>query len=725
MSAKLLSEFDIAGKKLTLEAGKVARQADAAVLARYGDTMVLATVVAHPLSEYPGYFPLYVEYVERLYAGGKIKGSRWVKREGRPSDDAILSARLIDRSTRPLFSKNYQGEEVQVVATVLSVDSENDPTILAPVAAAAALAVSDIPWQGPVGVVRVGMRNGSYFANPTDSELEYSELDLVLAADEGNIFMIEAGADQVSEEKLLGAIEFGAREAKKIIAGIDKLAKQVGVQKRKLPKTSASQLKKDIEKKYGSRIDELAKNIALHKVGGEEVEEVRLGIREEFSDLQKQEVSSAFDEVLRERTRKLLLLGKRLDERKTDEIRKIEASVGILPRTHGSALFARGQTQVLTVTTLGSPSLEQLIESPEGEETKRFIHHYSMPPYATGETGRFGWPSRREIGHGALVERALLPVIPTEDKFPYTIRVVSEILSSNGSTSMASVCGSSLSLMDAGAPITTPVAGVAMGLVIEGKKTVILSDILGLEDVAGDMDFKVAGTAEGITAIQLDVKTSDLTSKILKDALAQAKKGRLSILEKMQKVLAAPRPKISVYAPKVEVLRVPVEKIGEVIGPGGRTIRKIIAETGAQVEIEDDGTVNISGVDEESVSRATSIIKGLTREVKAGEVFTGEVKRILPFGAFVEILPGKEGLVHISDMSEEFVKDPADIVKLGDKVKVRVKEKDELGRINLSMVFGDKRSKRPPRREKDRDRGRGRGPHHFPASRLMPKKRRF
>ncbi|MDO8503680.1 MAG: polyribonucleotide nucleotidyltransferase [bacterium] len=734
-------EIEVGGRKIILERGRLAGQASSAVTARYGDTMVLVTVVAAPLKQELDYFPLFVEYVERLYAGGRIKGSRWVKREGRPSDDAILSARLIDRSIRPLFPKDYK-KEVQVIVTVLSVDLENDPAVLSVVATSAALATSNIPWDGPVGSLRVGEKDGTYFANPVSSELEFSDLDLILTAGQDNILMIEAGARQVPEEKILGALEFGQKEAQKIIVGIEEFAKKVGVEKEKVAKVADAEIVSLVDKKFGKEIDAFAKSNAS-KEGGTDSLGIKQAIIEELGSEKAGLVGATFEKVLRQRVRATILTGKRLDGRKHDEIRSISGMVGVLPRTHGSAIFQRGDTQVLTVATLGSRNLGQLIESAEGEEEKRYIHHYSMPPYSLGETGRIGSPSRREIGHGALAERALLPVIPLGEKFPYTIQVVSEVLSSNGSTSMASTCGSTMSLMDAGVPIEKPVAGIAMGLIIEGAKVVILSDIMGIEDGSGDMDFKVAGTEDGVTAIQLDVKTPSLTLDILKIALEQAKEGRLFILNKIIEVIAKPRPKISEYAPKIVMVKIPTEKIGEIIGPGGKIIRNIMAETGATVDVEDDGMVSIAGTTEESVNRAKEWVEGLVKEVQPGEIYTGEVKRIQPFGAFVEILPGKDGLVHVSDMAEEFVKDPNDIVKIGDKVQVRVKEIDELKRINLSMLLdGDK--KREPRREGTpsftRERsfaprtsgGRGfrggaegerRGGPHFPASRFMPKKR--
>lgn len=700
MNKAITKSIEIGGRTLTLTTGELAQQADAAVLARYGDTMVLVTVVSSEPREDLGYFPLSVEYVERLYAGGKIKGSRFVKREGRPSDEAILAGRLIDRSIRPLFPKGYF-KEVQVVITVLSVDTENDPGVLAAVATSAALGISAIPWNGPIGVVCVGLQEGTYFVNPINGEMKYSDLELIVSATDKTCLMLEASAKEVAEKEMLGAIEFGQKEAGKIIELINLLVKEVGQTKQSFETSKAdSKLKNEIIKFMGDQIQNLAQK--------DTSEELKTAVAEHFAEEKKAEINLAMEEILKQEIRKMIVSGQRPDGRKIDQIRPINIAVGILPRTHGSALFSRGETQVLTATTLGSPSLEQLIESPEGEETKRFIHHYSMPPFSSGETGRMGWPSRREIGHGALAEKALEPVIPNAERFPYTIRLVSEVLSSNGSTSMASTCGSTLSLMDAGVPITSPVAGLALGLVEEGEKSVVLSDIAGLEDAYGDMDFKVAGTTKGITAIQLDVKNKGLTKAIIEEALSRAKEGRTFILEKIGAVLSEPREKISQYAPKVVVLHVPVEKIGEVIGPGGRMIRKIIEETKATVDIDDDGKVDISGPEQEGVDKAVAMVESLVREVKPGEIYEGEVKRIQPFGAFVEILPGKEGLVHVSQMAPGFVANPADIVSLGQKVKVRVMEIDDQRRINLSMLFGEEgrpaptRDQRPEFRREDR-----------------------
>jgi len=692
---KIISKsVEIGGKELTLEVGRFAAQANSAVLARYGDTMVLATVVAAKPREDLDYLPLGVEYVERLYAGGRIKGSRWVKREGRPSDEATLTARLIDRSVRPLFPEGYKNE-IQVVITVLSVDSENSADIPAIGAVSAALAIADIPWEGPIGAVRVGFvpKNGEgvFIINPTYQDLEFSELDLVVSSTEKAIIMLEGGAKEITEETLLKAIESGQKESLKIIKTINELVKEVGQKKEKFtPVEIKASLINQIEKEVKKEVEEAVSLMASKEGPGGVLEEIKQAVVEKYPEEKKDQIVRIIEKLFKKTMRnQILTKGKRPDGRKPTEVRPIEIEVGILPRTHGSAMFKRGNTQALTVTTLGSPSLEQLIESMEGEETKRYMHHYYMPPFSMGETGRVGWPSRREIGHGALAEKALEAVLPSEEKFPYAIRIVSEIMSSNGSTSMASVCGSTLSLMDAGVPIKAPVSGIAMGMVSEGEKQVILSDIIGLEDFDGDMDFKVAGTQKGLTAIQMDVKTKDLTVKTLQKVLTQGKEGRDFILGKMLEVLPSSRTQVSKFAPKIEVVHVPVEKIGEIIGPGGKIIRKIISETGAAIDVEDDGSVNISSPDQEAVKRAVEWVKSLVREVKPGEVFEGTVKRIQPFGAFVEVLPGKDGLVHVSRMSKDFVKDPSDVVTVGQKVKVRVTEIDDQGRINLSMLFGD------------------------------------
>jgi polyribonucleotide nucleotidyltransferase len=738
---KIEKSIDLGGRKLTLSTGQIAEQASSAVIATYGETVVMVTIVAAQPKQDFGYFPLFVEYQKRLYAGGRIKGSRWVKRDGRPSDDDILVARLIDRSIRPLFPESFK-KEVQVIVAVLSVDLESTPDMVAGVAVSAALASSSIPWNGPVAMVKAGLKDGKFIINPVRSDLESSEMELVASLTKDAIVMIEANSKEVPEEKILEGIEFLQKEGKKIITLINGFSKEVGRKKEVLVKEKKNiTLEKKIKKLAGDKIKDLIINMSTAKAHYSDFNEIKGAVMDSVEEDEKEESGKLFQELFSAEVKKMILDGKRPDGRKSDEIRKLSAEVGILPRTHGSAIFNRGQTQALSVATLGSSSLEQLIESAEGEEVKRYIHHYSMPPFSVGETGRIGFPSRREVGHGALAEKALLPVIPSKEEFPYTIRVATDILSSNGSSSMASTCGSTLSLMDAGVPIKAPVAGIAMGLVIESeKKHVILTDIVGLEDGNGDMDFKVAGTEKGITALQLDVKTLKLTAPILGKAMKQAKQARKEILKAMLKALSESREKVSTHAPKIKVIKIDPSKIGEIIGPGGKMIRKIIAETGAQVDVEDDGSVSLSGAKEEEVAAAIEMIEGLTKEVAAGEIYDGVVKRIQQFGAFVEVLPGKDGLVHVSDMSKDFVKDPSDIVKVGDKFKVRVKEIDNLGRINLSMLLdGDKDKKsdnrgsyRKPDRNFDRKRPsqRGRttnrkssGP-HFPTSRYLEEKKK-
>jgi polyribonucleotide nucleotidyltransferase len=692
--------LDLAGKKLTFETGELAVQSTSSVLARLGDTVVLVTIVGGGPTQLD-YFPLSVDYVERLYAGGKIKGSRWVKREGRPSDEAILAGRLIDRSIRPLFPKAFKNE-VQIIITVLSVDGENEPDILALNAVSAALAISKIPWNGPVAAVRVGHitaegKDAEFLINPSLAEREASQLDIVASQLKDKTVMIEAGALQVEEPILVEAIERAHVETKKIIGLIEDLVKEVGEAKMEVKEDPMlHELAALIEKNYTTEVQALIEARVNKESGGDDTQELVTKIYDEYKlgnpgvEVDKKVVIAALDKVMYKMIRSSVVKdGKRADGRKMDEIRSIAASVGILPRTHGSAIFQRGITQALSIVTLGSPRMEQLIESAEGEESKRYIHHYSGLPYSFGQTGRVGTPSRREIGHGALAERALLAVIPKQEIFPYTIRVVSEVLSQNGSSSMASTCGSTLALMDAGVPITKPVAGISIGMMSIEEKYILLTDIIGLEDFSGDMDFKVAGTDSGVTAIQLDVKVPGITVQQITEILDRAKTARLEILEKIKAVMPVSRASISQYAPKIEQVKIPVEKIGEVIGPGGKVIKNIIASTGAQVDVEDDGTVAISGTDDEAVKKAVEWVKGLVREVQAGEIFEGEVKRILPFGAFVEFLPGKEGMVHVSKMSTEFVNDPNDIVKIGQTVKVRVAEIDDQGRVNLSMLFGE------------------------------------
>lgn len=714
--------LEFAGKPLTFETGELAPQATSAILARMGDTMVLATVVLGKESTLD-YFPLSVEYIERLYAGGRIKGSRWVKREGRPTDDAVLIGRLIDRSIRPYFPKDYK-REVQVVVTVLSVDGEHAPDILALNAVSAAIATSSIPWKGPIGAIRIGFVRGEnneaqYILNPTGTEMEYSDLDLVVSQVKDKTVMIEAGAKQVPEDIMLEAIKRAHVETHKMIAFIEDLIGKVGQEKETVSVNPfVEDLKKVVEKSYKDEIEALAKSKANKEGPASEERDLVNKIYEEQKlanpdvEFDSKLVAKAVEYVLFQGIRQSVVKkNKRVDGRQMDEIRELGAKVGILPRTHGSALFQRGLTQVLTIATLGSPRMEQLIESAEGEESKRYIHHYNMPPYSVGEAGRVGFTSRREIGHGALVERALELVIPSQEKFPYTIRLVSETLSSNGSTSMASTCASTLALMDAGVPIEKPVSGISIGMMSypqgstkEGEY-VLLTDIIGLEDFSGDMDFKVAGTDSGITAIQLDVKIPGLTVEQIEQIFERAKTARMKILETMLKTLPQSRDGVSEYAPKIEVVKIPVDKIGELIGPGGKIIKGIIATTGAQVDVEDDGTVTISGTSEEALQKARGMVEGITKEVMPGEIYEGEVKRILPFGAFVEILPNKEGMVHVSKMAAGFVKSPEDVVSLGKKVTVKVLEIDDQGRVNLTMLLDDSgASTSGPREDRGGDR---------------------
>ncbi len=686
---KIEKSIELGGRTLTLTTGELAEQAAGAVTARMGDTVVLATVASAPLKMDLDYFPLTVEYMERLYAGGRIKGSRWVKREGRPTDEEILSARLIDRSIRPLFPKTYK-KEVQVIVMVLSVDMENDPAILGAIAASAAVHISTLPWKGPVSVLKIGQKEGKYLVNPVESDLKDSNMDLVVSSTKEAVLMVEAGAKEVSEKEIVEGINFAKKESDAVLSMIEDLAKEVGRTREVYKEEKASaELEKLVHKLVDDKMPSLVKGMANHEGGQfDELTEMVAAVNGEVTEADQKFVPELIDHIKKDYIREQILEKKtRPDGRKLTEIRPLSAIVSYLPRVHGSAIFKRGQTQVMSVVTLGSPSNSLLLESADGEAEKFYFHHYSMPPYATGETGKVGNPGRREIGHGALAERALVPVIPDQSEFPYTIRVVSEVMSSNGSTSMASVCGSTLSLMDAGVPIKSPVAGIAMGLIIEdAKKFAVLSDIMGIEDFNGDMDFKVAGTEKGITALQLDVKTLNLTPEILEAALAQAKEGRAQIMKVITDALASPRKQVSTYAPKIKTVKIPVEKIGEFIGPSGKNIKKLMADTGTQIDVNDEGNVSVSGVDEEAMQKAVTYIEGFSKEVKPGDIYEGEVVRLMNFGAFVNILPGKDGMVHVSDMGQEgFVKDAGDVVHIGQKVQVRVKKIDDMGRINLSM----------------------------------------
>ena len=698
-----------------MEYGELAGQANGSVLARYGDTVVLATATSAKAKEDIGYFPLFVEYVERLYAGGIIKGSRFVKREGRPSDEAILNGRLIDRSIRPLFPKDYL-DEVQVVLMVLSVDRENDPAVLGVIGASAALACSDIPWEGPIGAVRVGRaaKDGGapeLLLNPLAAETAASDLDLIVSGKADEVVMVEGGASEVPEEEILKAVEFAQKSLTPIIKLITELAEEIGIAKKEVEvDPQVKHMMEDLRGFALNPLKEITEKATNKEEFGEKQAELTEKVFKKFEGTyQKAAMATGLGDLTKEAVRELMIKdGKRTDGRKFDEVRPLHIRVGVLPRTHGSALFQRGETQVLTTVTLGSTSLEQILEGPAGETTKRYMHHYNFPPFSTGEVGRMIGPGRREIDHSALAEKALDRMIPTEEQFPYAIRLVSEVLSSNGSTSMASTCGSTLALMDAGVPIKSPVSGVAMGLVTDGKTFRILTDIAGVEDQCGDMDFKVAGTEKGVTAVQMDMKVKGLPHKVMVEALADARKARLGILKEMLKVLDKPREKLSQYAPKVATIKVPIEKIGEVIGPGGRMIRRLTEQTGTEINIDDDGMVSITGPDEEKVNEARKMVDDLTREVQVGEIFEGTVQRIMDFGAFVEILPGKEGMVHVSELSYTFVAKPTDVVNIGDKIKVKVIEIDQMGRINLSK----KALEKPPegyqeRPREDRDRPSG------------------
>jgi len=718
---KFKTTLDINGRTLSFETGIVAEQASAAVIARMGDTTVLATVTMGSNDTTLDYFPLSVEYVERLYAGGRIKGSRWVKREGRPTDDSVLTGRVIDRTIRPLFPKELK-KDVQVVAHILSVDLENDPDIVAVNAVSAALAISKIPWAGPIGFMRVGLVNNELVVNPLETQYADSSLDLVVSSLNDRSIMIEAGAKEVEEKFVSEGIKLAKETNAKIIAMINDLVKEVGIEKIEVSKDEQLEdVKTLVSENYKDKMHALIAAGVNKEVGrelGTIADEIFNAEKEKMDaagtpmTLDKKKIAAGVDYVFKRTVREMIVNeGKRPDGRQIKQIRPISAQVGLIPRVHGSALFARGETQVLSIATLGPLSMEQIIESPEGEEKKRYMHHYSFPPYSVGETGRMMSPNRREIGHGALAERALEPVIPSAETFPYAIRVVSETMSSNGSTSQASVCGSTLALMDAGVPISAPVAGIAIGLMTLDDKSVVLTDIIGLEDFAGDMDFKVAGTAKGITAIQMDTKIAGLTDAVVEETLIDAKNARLDVLKEMLAVMPESKKEVSQYAPKITMVKIDPEKIGGLIGPGGKMIKNIIATTGAQVDVEDDGSVSVSAVDEEAVKKAVEWIEGLTHEVSPNEVYEGTVKRMLNFGAFVEILPGKEGMVHVSEMSTDYVKDPADVLSLGQAVKVRVKEIDDQGRVNLSMLFGeDAEKKKEGGNNGGGDRGGDRGP---------------
>ncbi len=688
-----LFEAEIGGRKLSLEIGRFAYNANAAVKAQYGETVVLATAV---MSSSPkggiDYLPLSVEFDEKLYAAGRIKGSRWVKREGRPTDEAILTNRLIDRTIRPLFDSRVR-HEIQIIVTNLSFDAENDPDVVAAIATSCALAVSDIPWSGPIGAVRIGKVNGEIVINPTYAERGESSVDLVVAGPREYVNMVEAGSHEVSEAEIIEAVE----RAQEVIRSLVDFQKDI---QQKIGKEKAALLAppdENIAEHFRGALGEKLANAFSGRVDMDKVNELKRATLAEIAQALPgnarvwDEAGQLFEEELgRLIKRNVLEKSERPDGRALDELRPLHIEVGLLPRTHGSGLFERGNTQALSVLTLGPPGLEQSLETMEFVGKKRFMHHYNFPPFSSGETGRM-MTGRREIGHGALAERALEPLLPSKDDFPYAIRIVTEILSSNGSTSMASVSGSSLALFDAGVPTRAAAAGISIGVVVEDENAPekhyrLLTDIQGPEDHHGNMDFKIAGTAKGITALQMDVKMIGLTPQMMAEALEWAKRARLQILEAMKEVIASPRPELSSHAPRILMLKINPEKIGAVIGPGGKVINSIIEKHGVEIDIEDDGRIFITSLNGNGAGeKALEWIRSITREVEPGEIFTGRVSRLLNFGAFVEILPGKQGLIHVSELAPWHVERVGDIVKVGDEVKVRVKEIDSEGRINLTM----------------------------------------
>lgn len=709
-------EAVIGGRVMSIETGRVAEQASGAVLVRYGDTVILATVVgSNEPREGIDFFPLTVDVEERMYAAGKIPGG-FIKREGRASEHAILACRLADRPLRPLFPKGYRND-VQIVITVLSVDQENDSDILGIVGASAALSVSDIPFSGPVGAVRVGYVDDQLVINPLESQMGQSRLDLAIAGTTDAVMMVEAGAKELPEDLMLEAVRFGHEALQDIIKMQDKLLQAVNKVKRPFQAPTVDEALKNkvaefVRPRFEAAVhnpNKAARSAALGMVQNELV--AVLGA--EFPDRMK-DIFTFYEKELKAYVRNNILdNGMRPDGRDLNTIRPISCEVGLLPRTHGSAIFTRGQTQVLSVITLGSPGEEQVLDGLTSSESKRFMHHYNFPPYSTGESKPLRGPGRREIGHGALAERAIAAVIPSKGEFPYTIRAVSDILSSNGSSSMGSVCGTTLALMDAGVPIHAPVAGVAMGLITgEGERSgkwAVLSDIQGIEDALGDMDFKVAGTADGITALQMDIKVKGITYEVMAKAFEQAREGRMYIMEKMLDTIDAPREVLSQFAPRIQTIKINPEKIGAVIGPGGKMIRKIQEESGAKIDIEDDGSVNISATSGEAMQHAMDVVRALTEEVEVGRIYTGTVRRLVDFGCFVEILPGKEGLVRTSQLADYQVMRPEDVVSVGDEITVMVIEVDPQGRVNLSRraaLSGEM----PSQAELESERGPSRGP---------------
>ena len=679
-------QMDLSGRTLTIETGELAKQAGGAVMVRYGDTAVLVTATGSKEAKDIDFFPLTVDYEEKMYAVGRIPGG-FIKREARPPETAILNSRLIDRPIRPLFDKGVRNE-VHVVATVMSVDYDCDPAICGMIGASAALTISDIPWNGPIAGVRMGRVNGEFVVNPTKAQLEETDLNVVVAGTKDAILMVEGGAQEVPEEVLLEVIMAAHEEIKKIVAFQEEFQPKVGKVKREFPNKDVPEEIVAAVKAFAHDKLDAAVRCADKQQRDEQENAVRAETYEHFEEIYPEnmnDVRLAFDKLVKEVVRHMITVEKiRPDGRQLDEVRPITCRVGVLPRTHGSGLFTRGQTQVLNITTLAPLSEKQTIDGIGIDTEKRYIHHYNFPSFSVGETRSSRGPGRREIGHGALAERALVPVIPSEADFPYAMRLVSEVLESNGSSSMASVCGSTLSLMDAGVPIKAPVAGIAMGLVTKDDYYTILTDIQGMEDALGDMDFKVAGTAKGVTAIQMDIKISGLSREILHEALEQAHKGRMHIMGIMMETINAPRESMSAFAPRIITMNINPDKIRDVIGSGGKVIRGIIEETGAKIDIEDDGTIFIAATEQSSADKAIEIITNLTKEVEVGEVYMGKVTRLMAFGAFVEVLPGKEGLVHISKLAKERVEKVEDVVNVGNEIMVKVIEIDKQGRVNLS-----------------------------------------
>lgn len=681
---KKVFSTEIAGHQFSVEVGELAKQANGACMIHYGDTSILATATASDQPKDLPFFPLTVNYEERLYAVGKIPGG-FIKREGRPSEKAILSSRLIDRPIRPLFPEGYRNE-VQIISTVMSVDQDCSSEIAAMIGSSIALCISDIPFAEPIAGAHVGRIDGEFVINPTVEEQEKSDLDLTVAGTKEAINMVEAGAEEVSEEVMLEAILFGHEEVRRLVEFQEEIIAAHGVEKAEVilieeDEQIADQVEQEAKDKLLAAIQVKEKHAREEAI--EQVKEEVLSQYEEDDEIKQ--VKMVLDRLVKEEVRRLITSEKvRSDGRALDEIRPLSSRVGLLPRAHGSGLFTRGQTQALSVCTLGALGDVQILDGLDLEESKRFMHHYNFPHFSVGETGPIRGPGRREIGHGALGERALEPIIPSELEFPYTVRLVSEVLESNGSSSQASICASTLALMDAGVPIKAPVAGIAMGLVKSGDDYSILSDILGMEDALGDMDFKVAGTAEGITALQMDIKIDGLSKDILEEAMAQAKKGRMHILESMLETINKPKDELSPFAPKILTMSIHPDKIRDVIGPSGKQINKIIDETGVKIDIEQDGSVYISSTDAKMNEKAKRIIEDLVREVEVGEIFLGTVKRIEKFGAFVELFKGKDGLVHISQLEDKRVNKVEDVVSIGDQIMVKVREIDKQGRINLS-----------------------------------------